>query len=93
MLSNLPQRKGKLFSNADDMRSCFFLQRRRIAKKLGLPEITQISFKTFRHYKGTMMQHLTHNPWDVKLQLGHKSIKSTENYINIEKVVFMAQDD
>ena len=93
MLSNLPQRKGKLFSNADDMRSCFFLQKRRISKKLGLPEITQISFKTFRHYKGTMMQHLTHNPWDVKLQLGHKSIKSTETYINIEKMIFMSQDD
>ncbi|MGA2682068.1 MAG: tyrosine-type recombinase/integrase [Candidatus Bathyarchaeia archaeon] len=93
MLANLPQRKGRLFANADDMRSNFFLQRRRIAKEKATPEILLISFKTFRHWKGTMIQHLTHNPWDVKLQLGHKSIKSTETYIDIEKMVFMSQDD
>jgi len=88
MLSNLPQRKGRLFANADDMRSCFFMQRRRIAARLAAPEIVLISFKTFRHWKGTTEQHKTKDPWHVKLLLGHKSIKSTETYINIEKMIY-----
>jgi integrase len=34
MLCNLPRNRERIFSKADSMRSCFFLQRRRIAKKL-----------------------------------------------------------
>jgi len=91
MLSNLPQRKGRLFSNADNMRSCFFLQRRRIAKRLATPEITQISFKTFRHWKGTTTQHKYHDVYHTKLTLGHKSVKSTENYIHYEAMIYEAE--
>jgi integrase len=91
MLSNLPQRKGRLFSKADSMRSCLFLQKRRIAKRLAEPELTQISFKTFRHWKGTSEQHKTKDPWHVKLVLGHKSIKSTETYIHYEKMIYQAE--
>jgi len=91
MLANLPQRQGRIFSNANDMRTNLFMQRRRIAKKLGCKEILLISFKTFRHFKGTMEQHKTKDPWAVKLILGHKSIKSTENYIHYEKMIFGSQ--
>jgi integrase len=91
MLSNLSQKSGRLFVNADDMRSNFFLQRRRIAKKLGCAEILLISFKTFRHMKGTNEQHRTKDPWHVKLVLGHKSIKSTETYIHYEEMIYGAQ--
>jgi hypothetical protein len=38
-----------------------------------------------------MEQHLTHDPWQVKMILGHKSITSTETYIHIEKMIY--QDD
>ena len=54
MLCNLPRNKDRMFSNADDMRSCFFLQRRRAAKKLGNSRLLEIHFHTFRHWKGTM---------------------------------------
>ena len=86
MLSNLSQKRRRLFANADDMRSNFFLQRRRIAK-LGCPEILLICFKTFRHMKGTNEQHKTKDPWHVKLVLGYKSIKSTETYIHYEEMI------
>jgi integrase len=91
MLSNLPQRKGRLFSKADSMRSTLFLQRRRIAKRLAAPELNLISFKTFRHWKGTTEQHKTKDPWHVKMILGHKSIKSTETYIHIEKMIYQSK--
>jgi hypothetical protein len=35
-----------------------------------------------------MEQHKTKDPWHVKMILGHKSIKSTENYIHLEKMMF-----
>ena len=47
-----------------------------------------IHFHTFRHWKATMEQHKTKDPWHVKMILGHKSIKSTENYIHLEKMMF-----
>lgn len=88
MISNLSLRNGKLFSKADSMRTTLFLQKRRIAKKLAASELNQISFKTFRHWKGTMEQHRTKDPWHVKMILGHKSITSTETYIHIEKMIY-----
>jgi len=33
--------------------------------------------------------HKTHDPWHVKILLGHKSIKSTETYIHIEKMLYL----
>ena len=90
MLNNVKAIKnrtdGHIFASADSMRSSFHLQRKHVAKKLHCPEMLQIHFHTFRHWKATMEQHKTHDPWHVKTILGHKSIKSTENYIHIEKM-------
>jgi hypothetical protein len=72
----------------DHMRSNFYLQRRGIAKKLGSPEMLQIHFHTFRHWKATMEQHKTKDPWHVKTILGHKSIRSTEMYIHVEEMLY-----
>jgi len=93
MLSNLPQKKARLFSKADSMRTTLFLQRRRIAKRLATPELNQISFKTFRHWKGPTEQHKTKDPWHVKMILGHKGIKSTETYIHIEKMIYQSKEN
>jgi integrase len=81
-------RKNKIFANADDMRSSFYLQKRRIAERQANPKLMLIHFHTFRHWKATMEQHKTKDPWHVKILLGHKSIKSTENYIHLEKMMF-----
>lgn len=93
MLANLPQGKNRLFAKADSMRSIYWVQRRKIAKRLAAPEIAQICFKTFRHWKGTTEQHNTKDPWHVKMILGHKSIKSTETYIHIEEMLYQDTND
>jgi integrase/recombinase XerD len=88
MLDNLPKTKERIFANAEYMRSNFFVQRRRIAKKLGNDRLLQIHFHTLRHWKATIEQHKTKDPWHVKEILGHKSIQSTEVYIHIEKQTY-----
>jgi integrase len=88
MLDNLPKNKERIFANAEHMRSNFFIQRRRNAKKLGNPRLLQIHFHTLRHWKATTEQHKTKDPWHVKEILGHKSIQSTEVYIHIEKQLY-----
>jgi len=95
MLNNLPKNGERIFANADHMRSSFFVQRRRIAKKLGNPRLLEIHFHTLRHWKATNEQHKTLDPWHVKEILGHKSIRSTEVYIHIEKQLYRngANDD
>jgi integrase len=88
MLNNMPKTSERIFANADDMRTNFFIQRRRIAKKLANPRLLEIHFHTLRHWKATMEQHKTKDPWHVKQILGHKSIHSTEAYIHLEQMLF-----
>jgi hypothetical protein len=40
-----------------------------------------------------MEYHKTHDPYHVKMLLGHKSLKSTEIYINVEHAVFNEVND
>jgi len=86
-----PQRKEQLFANADDMRTCFFLQKRRIAERQANRNMLKIHFHTFRHWKATTEQHKTKDPWHVKMILGHKSIRSTETYIHLEEMLYDGQ--
>ena len=85
-----PQRKEHLFANADDMRICFFLQKRRIAERQANRNMMKIHFHTFRHWKATTEQHKTEDPWHVKMILGHKS-RSTETYIHLEQMLYDGQ--
>lgn len=64
------------------------MQRKRMARKLENPRLEQITFHTLRHWKGTMEYHKTRDPWHVKKTLGHKSLQSTEIYINLEQAIF-----
>jgi integrase len=79
----------KAIDMLNNMRSAFHLQRKKIAKKLADARILQIHFHTLRHWKATMEQHKSKDPWHVKTILGHKSIQSTERYIHIEKMLYM----
>jgi integrase len=88
MLNNLPKSGEKIFANAENMRSSFFHQRKRIARKLANPRLLEIHFHTLRHWKATTEQHKTRDPWHVKEILSHKSVKSTEVYIHIEKQLY-----
>jgi integrase len=95
MVNNMERKGEKIFTTAENMRSSFFHQRKRLAGKLANPRLLEIHFHTLRHWKGTMEQHKTKDPWHVKDVLGHKSIKSTETYIHIERQLYQnnANDD
>jgi len=87
MLSMLPKNRDRVFSiNSVDRQ--FYRQRKRIAKKLNNPRILRISFHTLRHWKGTMEYHKTKDILRVKYILGHKNIKNTLIYIDIENALF-----
>jgi integrase len=75
------------------LRGTFANQRARTAAKLNNPRIKRITFHTLRHWKGTMEYHKTKDPWHVKRILGHKTLKTTEVYINIEQAIFQATND
>ncbi len=90
MLDNLPRDTAKIFGDGPikSMRATFIKGRRRLAAKLENPRLLQITFHTFRHWKATMLYHQTKDPYYVKNFLGHKSLRSTEIYINIEHAIF-----
>jgi integrase len=72
------------------MKTTFQKTRKRLAIKLQNPRLLKISFHIFRYWKATMLYHKTKDPYYVQHFLGHKSIKSTEIYINIENSLFEA---
>jgi integrase len=89
MLNNIPKNSEHIFLIADNMRSIFYNERKNIAKKLANPRLLQISFHTFRHWKGTTEYHKTKDIYYVKELLGHKTIQSTQVYIHIERSLFL----
>jgi integrase len=94
MLNALPKRSDYIFNrNTGLLRNGFDYQRARAAAKLNNPRLKRITFHTLRHWKGTMEYHKTKDPWHVKRILGHKTLKSTEVYINIEQAMFLVTDD
>ncbi|MGA3109246.1 MAG: tyrosine-type recombinase/integrase [Candidatus Bathyarchaeia archaeon] len=57
--------------------------RRIAAKRLGNPRLNLISFRTLRHYKGSMEYYRTRDIIYVKQILGHKSINNTMRYVSL----------
>ena len=92
MLKNLPKTGEHIFSDAHAMRTCFYIQRKKAARKLGNPRLMQITFHTFRHWKGTMLYHQTKDIYYVKEYLGHKNLQSTQVYIHIERALFRTME-
>jgi integrase len=89
MLNNLPKRREHPFVSAENMRSAFFIQRRRIAK-LGISRLLRIHLHTLRHWRGTEEYHKTKDPFWVKEFLGHKNLQSTQVYIHIERARYQS---
>ncbi len=93
-IKRIPKRKdGRIFAHARSTSSNMVLQRRRIAHAYENPRLLKITFRTFRHWKGTIEYHKTHDPYHVKKLLGHKRLQSTEIYINLEQAVFTEEND
>ena len=94
MLQSMPKKADQIFGTAQICHKLgnFKGQRLGLAKKLENPRLAKITFHTLRHWKGTMEYHRTHDPYHVKQLLGHRSLKSTEIYINIEQAIFSESD-
>jgi integrase len=89
-LNALPRTNEKVFGNCkmDSLKSAFLHLRRKLSVKLQNPRLLKIGFHTFRHWKATMLYHKTKDPFYVRDFLGHKSMKNTEKYVNIERQMF-----
>jgi len=84
MLEEMPKNADTVFGVTSDLiRRNFGKQRKRIAAKLKNPRIKQITFHTFRHWKGTMEYHKTRDILHVKEVLGHKSLNNTMLYTQL----------
>jgi integrase len=95
MLAAMPKDSQRVFGDSSifSMKTTFTKARKRLAVKLQNPRLLNISFHTLRHWKATMEYHKTKDPYYVKQFLGHKSIQSTELYINIEHTLFDSGND
>ncbi len=95
MLHRFPEKSENVFSFS--MPSNYYIQRKRIARKLNNPRIRKISLHTFRHWKGTMEYYkthdITHDIIHVQQVLGHRDIKSTMLYIDVEQALFQSSND
>ena len=98
MLQILPRNYGKYyFSRLDmdlnDLRVNYETQRKRIATKLNNPRLQRIMFKTLRTWGATMDYHRTKDIIYVMKRLGHKNIKNTLIYIQLEEALFKDEID
>ncbi|MGB9854454.1 MAG: tyrosine-type recombinase/integrase [Candidatus Bathyarchaeales archaeon] len=90
MLNHLPRKSQKVFGDGpiNSLKTMFLRTRKTLAFKLQNPRLLNISFHTFRHWRATMLYHQTKDIYYVKQFLGHKEIRNTEIYINIERTLF-----
>lgn len=94
-LNALPRNNPKVFGDCrmDSLKSAFLHLRKKQAGKLQNPRLLNIGFHTLRHWKATMLYHRTKDPFYVRDFLGHKSMKNTEKYVNIERKMFADYGD
>lgn len=85
MLNSLPKTSKRIFPvDYPSMYQCFLYVRKRAAARLENPRLLQISFKTFRHWGGSMIAHYTNgNVMTVIKVLRHKNVQNTMKYIHM----------
>lgn len=95
MLQALPKKHERVFGKSTKQNKTwlFKLQRERLARKLGNPRLTEITFHTLRHWKATVEYHKTKDIIHVQQLLRHKNIKSTMLYISIEQAIYQEAND
>ncbi|MCJ7699407.1 site-specific integrase, partial [Candidatus Bathyarchaeota archaeon] len=94
MINQMPQNRETIFgTHTDQLRTNFSAQRQTTAKKLQNQRILRITFHTFRHWKATMEYHKTRDILHVQQVLGHRDLRNTLIYINLEKALFQNADD
>ena len=98
MLEHLPKNYGeRVFSfphmRIDNYAVNFQRQRRRTANKIQNQRLLKIHFHTFRYWKGTMLYHQTKDMFYVMQRLGHKNIKNTLPYVQLEEALFQGENE
>jgi integrase len=90
ILQSLAKTNEKIFglTKPKHAQSSFFSSRKAIARKVGNPRLANIHFHLIRHWFGTMEYHKKPDPDYVRRRLGHKSLQSTQIYINMEQALF-----
>jgi integrase len=91
MLNNLNRNSQFIFQGKcrnplhglDYFRKTFEEQRKRIAVEVDNSRINNITFKSLRHFKGTMEYHKTRDILHVRHVLGHKDIRNTLVYTHL----------
>jgi integrase len=63
-------------------------QRARTANKLKNPRILEVNYHSFRHWKATQLYHQTKDILYVMKFLGHRNVKNTLVYIDLEKLSY-----
>jgi integrase len=95
MLGNLPKQNEKVFGRMKKASAInnFYKQRKTLAVKLANPRIGKIHFHLIRHWYGTNEYHKKPDMDHVRRLLGHKSILSTQIYVNMEQAIFKSSVD
>ena len=89
MLQNLPKTSTRIFPGTmNSMRCNLQTTRKRLTRKLSDPRLLRVTFHSIRHWKGTNEYHKTKDVMHVKRILGHRAIRSTMLYINLENALF-----
>jgi integrase len=71
----------------------FYRQRKRVADRLGKPQFLKIHFHTFRHARASIDIANGVPLFEVKKNLGHKSILNTEKYVHWNKQLYHEKND
>ncbi len=84
MLNSLPRRDTRIFPMSyRTAYCCLEYTRKKLANKFHNPALLQISFKSFRHWGGSMLAYVLHgNVPEMARILRHKSWKSTQRYVH-----------
>jgi len=93
MLQSQPKQSERVWATLYSLKSNFYKTRRGMARKLQNPRLSEIGLHTFRHWKATMEYHKTRDILHVQQVLGHRDLRNTLIYINLEKALFQNQDD
>jgi integrase len=91
MLSNMPRKSERLFpATRGAITSNYYMQRKKIARKLGNPRIMKISLHTFRHWRITKYAHEVGGNYALVQEFsGHRDIESVAVYIHLRKQIYL----
>jgi len=92
ILNSKVRRSEKVFPAKGSLLSNYTKTRKALVSKLQNPRFKQITFHTFRHWKATTEYHKTKDIIHVQQLLGHRDIKNTMIYINIESALYLNTD-